>query len=804
MEKVLQDLRYGLRVFSKRPAFTLIAILTLTLGIGANTAIFSVVNTILFQPLPYKQPDQLVQVYWQWNKSTTPNVTTTQFVFWRENSSSFEDSAAYASAGAGFNLSTGGDPQRVKGIKVSESFFRVLGVQPILGRSFTSEEDRQGQPGVAILTDNLWRNYFGANPTAVGQKIELNGQLYSVVGVMPAEFYFETPIDILIPLQLQSNPDDQGHNTGMIARLKQDISVEQAQAEMVQLLPSFRNSYPKHIKNTEKGIKLVPYHHHLVSDIKSSLLLLFGAVGLVLLISCANVASLLLSHANARNGEMAVRVALGASRWRLVQQLMTENVLLALIGAVAAIVLALWVIPTLLSFTPEGLPRLSEVHLNFQSIIFTLLISLVISLLFGITPALRTTQINVNEALRTASGRASVNRSKVNIGNIIVITEIGLSVVLLIGSVLLIRTLFNLQNVDMGFDPRNLMTMQVSLNSEKYKRTLQTWNLQQQVNERISKIPGVVAVATVPSLPIEAGLNNYVEIEKGAEKEGFSVEERDISPDYFRVMGIKLLSGRLFTLADKENSLPVVIINQALSQHFWQGRDPVGEQIVHNDQKKQVIGVVSDIREGLLGSPVLPTIYIPMPQVPDQINEAINSWFLTSWIVKTDRPIDLSANLRSVLKESDSQLPIAKLRSMNQVVSSSLAVQKFITTLMSLFAGLALTLTAIGLYGVLSYQVSQRTHEIGIRVALGAQTKDVLKMVILQGFKLNCIGIVIGLATALTLVQLLESLLFGVTKTDPVTFVLVAIILTFVTILACYIPARRATKVDPIIAFKSE
>jgi predicted permease len=801
MNTLLQDLRYGIRMLAKRPGFAFIAVLTLALGIGANTAIFSVVNGVLLKPLPYPQPERLVQCYWQWPRGTNETVTATQYNFWKEQSRSFEEAAGFDATS--FNLAGGAEPLRVRGMRVSEGFFHVLKVYPALGRGFSPEEDQPNAPRVAVISDGLWRRYLGADPKVIGSQVELNGGSCTIVGVMPPEFQFGTTPELLVPLRLKPDPKDQGHNTTMIARLKPGATIEQAQAEVDELLPEFRKEFPKHISETERGIKLVPYQQHVIGDVSKLLLLLFGTVGMVLLIACANVANLLLARSVARNGEMAIRVAMGAGRGRLIRQLMTENVLLALAGGVAGLFVAMWCLPALLAMSPQGLPRLGEVRLDRQAILFAISASVFTSLVFGIVPALRATRVDINESLKASSGRQGGGRLDSRMRALLVVGEVALAMVLLIGAALLIKSFVKLNDVELGFDPNNLTTIQVSLTSDRYQSAAEVWNFQQQVLDRISALPGVRSAATVPSLPMERGLNSFINIEGRAEPTGRSIEMRAISPGYFSTMGIALKRG-IFTEADSRDSFPVVIINEALARLFWSDRDPIGDQVSLHGMKWQIVGVVSDIKEMGLDQPVAATVYAPAPQVPEGLTRATNRWFLTSWIARTDGPVDLSAALRNVVREVDPQMPVARIRPLTDVISGSISSEHFLMMLMGSFAALALVLTTVGIYGVLSYQVSQRTQEIGIRMALGAGSRDVLKLIIGQGIRLALAGVAIGLVASYFLTRVMENMLFGVSATDPFTFAIISLLLTGVALVACFVPARRATKVDPMVALRYE
>ncbi|MEW6731863.1 MAG: ABC transporter permease [Acidobacteriota bacterium] len=805
LETLSQDLQYGVRMMWKSPGFTIVAILTLALGIGANTAIFSIINAVLLQPLPYPESERIVQGYWHSQRGVNSSVTATEYMFWKEHSQAFAEVAGFGYSGGGFNLASDNSSQLVRGLNVSERFFRVLKVQPAIGRDFLSEEDRPNGPYVAIISDPLWRNYFGADANVIGKQVQLNGRSCTIVGVLPASFRFEFAVDVFTPLALTADANDKGHNTIMLARIKPDLTIKQAQEQVSQLIVPFNNQYPGHAEVGDLGVRLVPYHQSVVNNVSNILLLLFAAVGFVLLIACANVTNLLLSRGTKRAGEIAVRIALGASRLRLIRQLMTESLILALAGGLLAVILAFWCVPLLLALLPPELPSFGEVKLDLQVIVFAFLVSLITSLIFGIAPAWQATQLDINKSLKASTWRnSSTSRLGARLRRLLVISEVALSLVLLVMSALLIQSFLNMYKVDLGFDPNNLTTMQVSLHSANYNSTAQSWEFEKRVMERISALPGVLAVATVPSLPMERGLNDFITIEGLPEEKGILVESRPISPDYFRVLGITLLRGRLFNDNDSQTSTPVMVINQRLANHYWPDADPIGKQFVVGKSKCQIVGVVSDIREVGLDRPVLPTIYIPKPQLSDEFTIEINGWFFTSWIVRTSQPIDINEALRNIVKEIDTQIPVASIRPLTQVLNTSVAQQRFITTLIGIFASLAIVLTAIGLYGVLSYQVSQRTQEIGIRMALGAKNWNIIRLIVGEGVTLTLIGVSFGLISAVFLSRMITGLLFGVSSLDPLTFISISIFILVIAGLACLIPALRATRIAPIISLRYE
>jgi putative ABC transport system permease protein len=803
MESIIEDVRFGIRSLSKRPGFAAVAVVTLALGIGANTAIFSVVNAVLLRPLPYPNPSQLLRCDWRLESMEIDSVTSLVFQYWKDHANAFE-AAGFAETNSGFNLAGGAEPQRVRGMKASAGFLHVLGVAAAQGREFSVEEDQPNGASAVIISDSLWRNYFGGDRSLVGKQIIVNGRGQTVVGILPHDFKFETPIDVILPLRPIPNVNDDGQNTEMIARLKSGITREQAQADADRMLGPFRQQYPSHLRAGERGMRLLSYQQSVVGDAGKTLWLLFGAVGLVLLIACANVANLLLAYGNSRKAEFAIRVALGASRWRVARQLIIESWLLGLTGSLCGLLIAFWIVPVILSFAPQGLPRLNEVGFDYRVALFTVSASLVTTLLFGVIPAWRATRLDVNEAIKSTSKKSSGSKADSRTRGALIVGEVAVSVVLLIGAALLIKSFLKLRAVDLGFNPVQVTTAQASLTSDRYKSTAQIWEFEQETLRQLSSSPGVVAAATASNVPLERGLRTGLAVEGANGRKVLSTQIRAISANYFRALDVPLKQGRAFSDTDTSASLPVVIINETLARLYGGDGYLLGRQITWQQRQWQIVGVVSDIREIAVDQPAVPTLYVPAPQMPDGLMMFMNRWFLTSWIVRTNAPVDVAATLHRSVNGIDPQLPLSNVRTMTQVARSSLASRQFILLLMTVFGSLALALTAVGIYGVLSYQVTQRTNEIGIRLALGAQMRDVLRLVVGQGLSLVLIGLGIGLASAIALTRVIATWLFGVSARDPLTFLAVATLLSVVAFVACYLPARRATKVDPLVALRYE
>jgi putative ABC transport system permease protein len=800
MGTLLQDLRYGVRMLLKNPGFALVAVIALALGIGANAAIFSVVNAVLLRSLPFNDPDRLIVL-----KENKPpqfpefSVAPGNFLDWQKQNTVFEKLAAIR--GFSYNLVDTGEPERLRGARVSAGLFEMLGVKPSQGRTFAAEEDQPGRDTVVILSHSLWQRRFGADPNILGRTLTLNAATYTIVGVMPPDFQFpDRETELFTPVAFDSKQADQhgAHYISAIGRLKPGVSIEQARTEMSAIAARLAQQYPD--SNTGWGVSLFKMQEYESRDIKPALLILLGAVALVLLIACANVANLLLARATARQREIAIRTALGASRWRVIRQLLTESVLLALIGGGIGLLLAVWGVDLLLALAPEDLPHVKGGTVDARVLGFTILITLLTGVVFGLAPALQSSRPNLNETLKEGGRGTTVGHNRVR--SSLVITEVAVALVLLIGAGLLIRSFYRLQQVDPGFNPRNALAVALSLPAKKYPEEEQNARFYTQLIEKVSALPGVVAVGATQSLPIH---DDYVL--------GFNIQGRApdapgeepstnyyaVSPGYFKAMGIPLLRGRLFTVQDTKDTPRVAVINETMAKKFFPNEDPIGKGInVTNgpERFREIVGIVGDVKQYGLDQPTTAQTYEPYLQTPFQG---------MTLIVRTEgNPTGLTANVRSQVLSIDKEQPVSRIRTLEQVIAESVAKQRFAMMLLGIFALVALVLAGVGLYGVMSYAVTQRTHEIGIRMALGAQQRDVLKLVVGQGMILALVGVLLGLLASLALTRVMTTLLFGVSATDPLTFLAIPALLAAVALLASFMPARRAMKVDPMIALRYE
>ncbi len=806
MGNVLQDLRYGFRMLLKSPAFTVIAIIALALGIGANSAIFSVVNTVLLQPLPFEHPEQLVKVYVTVPKrgALTNPASFLNFADWRAQSQQFEHLAAYSDASA--TLTGADEPEQFRGAVTTGDFFSVLRAQPALGRTYTIEEERPDAQ-IVVISHGLWKRRFGGDPKIVGQRINLDSRATIIIGVMPEGFQY--PLDqerteFWSPLDPTSdlNKERGASYLNVIGRLRQGATLQQAQAEMTAITGRLAEQYPA--ENTARGSNLIAMHEDLVGDLKPALLILLGAVGFVLLIACANVANLMLARATSRQKEISIRTALGASRWRVVRQLITESLLLSVMGGALGLLLALWGVDLLVASIPEDIPRVSEIGLDLRVLGFTAVISLLTGLIFGLVPALQVSKPDLNEGLKEG-GRGSTEGARRNfVRSALVVSEVALSLVLLVGAGLLMRSFMQLRDVKPGFDPHNVLTASVALPDAKYKDEASQAEFFRQLLQRIAAQPGVHSAGAGTPLPLTNNMMmNSFAVEgrpPAAPGERLATHSRIVSPDYLRTMGIPLIKGRIFTERETKESPRVLVVNETFARKFFPNEEALGQHIdlsISDDMKGEIVGIVGDVKHYRLDREPNPECYVSYLQVPTSFMSVVVRG-------ETENTAGLTAIVRDAVRQVDKDQAVSEVRTMEQVLSNSVARRRFNMMLLGIFASVALILAAVGIFGVMNYSVTQRTHEIGIRIALGAQTRDVLKLVVGQGMLLIAIGVALGLAASFALTRVMSSLLYGITATDPITFIGVALVLASVALLACYIPARRATKVDPMIALRYE
>jgi putative ABC transport system permease protein len=804
-----QDLRYGLRTLAKNPAFTSIAIVALALGIGANSAIFSVVDAVLLRPLPFKKPEQLVML---WENAThlgfpknTPSPAN--FLDWQKQAGAFTGMAAMVERS--FNLTGVGEPERLDGRRVSANLFDLLGVRAVLGRTFVPDDDRPGSH-VVLLSYSLWQRRFGSDPSVIGRALALNGESYTVIGIMPR--FVQLPgfanrnDQLWLPIAFPPEEAAQrgNHFLEVIARMKPGITLKQAQAEMETIAARLAQQYPDY--NTRLGAVVVPLHEEVVGDIKPALLILLGAVGFVLLIACANVANLLLARAAVRQKEIALRLALGASRSRLTRQFLTESVLLAMFGAGLGLLLALGGIRILKTFIPATISQVQTINIDARVLIFTGLVAVLTGIAFGLAPALQASHLNLNDTLKEGGRDAGGGRKGNRLRGLLVIGEVAVSFVLLIGAGLLINSFFHLRNLEPGFRADHLLTMKVDLSEVKYPDRERRAAFFDEVIRRVRALPGVQSAAVAGNLPLTYNgdsMNISVEgVPDPPPDQRPDVIFRAIGPGYFSTMGISIIRGRDFTDQDKADSKNVVVISEKNAQHFWPGQDPIGRRLrpgssTSNTPWREVIGIVKDVRQNDFIAPPKMQMYFTYRQLKDLAPNAL--------VIRTSiEPLSLAASARDAIWSVDKDQTVADIDTMEHIVAEAVARQRFSMLLLGLFATLALLLASVGIYGVMTYSVAQRTHEIGIRIALGARRADVLQMTIKQGLRLVGAGMILGLAAAFILTRVLESLLFGISATDPVTFFGISLVLLAVAILASYIPALRATKVDPIIALRAQ
>jgi putative ABC transport system permease protein len=798
MDALLRDIRFGLRGLFKRPGFTFIAVMALALGIGANTAIFSLVNAVLVQPLPFDQPDRLV---WMWgnirNGGNRASVSPPDFLDYREQNTTFEHFAASFTSPINVNLTGNGEPERIPAAGVTGNYFQALGVKPVLGRSFVLENEKSGSDQVAVLSYALWQRRFAADPEILTKTIVLNGKNCAVLGVMPKDFNFPRAAELWVPMNFDGSPDMKSRSSHFlrpIGRLKPGVTIAQAQADTDAIAQRLEQVYPK--SNTGWNLRIVGLRDHLVGNTRPTLFILLGSVGFVLLIACANVANLLLVRAATRQKEIALRTALGASRIRIARQMITESLLLALMGGGLGALLATWGIDLLVLVSADNLPSTAQVRIDATVLGFTLLISLVTGLLFGLAPALRTMNLNLSDSLKEG-GRGSSQGIRSNLTRSgLIVLESAVAVVLLVGAGLLVRSLIRLQNTSPGFDSNNVLTMRLDLPPDKYSTPEKRTDFYQQLETRLGGLPGVESVGLISELPLGGRPNDMPYIVEGRPDLEFDHDFRRVNTQYFRSLNIPLLRGRNFTSQEVAQSAKVLLVSDLLVKQVFQNEEPIGRRLVLglDGPAFEIIGVVGDIRHRALATEPFPAMYLPT-----HANSGTNV------VIRTQgNPTSLTAAVRRELKAIDSDQPLGAVRTMDDWVTSSASGHRYRTSLLALFAVVALILACTGIYGVMSYSVTQRTHEIGVRMALGAKRFDVMKLVLRQGMSLVLVGVGIGLLGAIALIRVMSSVLFEITPKDPLTFTVVAITLALVAFAACCIPARRATKVDPLIALRYE
>ena len=800
MDSLIKDIRYGLRSLWKRPGFTLVALIALALGIGANTTIFSLVNAVLVQPLPFPDPDQLV---WVWNSTrgggNRASVAPLEYLDYRAQNKTFEEFAASFTLPNPINLTGSGEPERLTSAAVTGNYFKVLGIKPLLGRTFVLDDEKTGNQHIAVLSNGLWQKRFGGDPNIINKTIVLDGQTSAIVGVMPEGFEFPRNAELWIPMNFDHPGMQQrkAHFLRPIGRLKPGVTLAQAQADTDVVANRLAELYPD--TNTGWNLRLVSLREQLVGNTKPTLFILLAAVGFVLLIASANVANLLLVRAASRHKEIALRTALGASRLRIVRQMMTESLLLALLGGLMGVALAAWGINLLVVLSADNLPPTAHVKIDATVLAFTLLISIITGLLFGIAPALRTMKLSVSDSLKEGGRGVGEGVSRNRTRSVLVVVESAVAVILLVGAGLLIRSLIKLQNVGPGFQAQNVLTMRLELPEKKYPSLDKTTQFFTDLESRVAGLAGVESVGFISELPMTGQLNDMpyrVEGRGGPNDFEFDHDFRRTSRDYFHTLGIPLLRGRNFTDQEVRESANVIIVSDLLVKQVFRNEEPLGKRLVLalSDKSFEIIGVVGDVRDRALEAEPAGAMYLPT--------------FAGGWrnlVIRTKGdPTNLTAAVRREVRSIDPDQPIADVNTMNDWLANSVSAPRYRTLLLTLFALIALVLASTGIYGVMSYSVTQRTHEIGVRMALGARRFDVLKLIVRQGMGLVVIGVAIGILGAIALTRVLDSVLFDIRPRDPLTFTVVTVVLPLVALLACYIPARRATRVDPLIALRYE
>ncbi|HXD34170.1 MAG TPA: ABC transporter permease [Pyrinomonadaceae bacterium] len=805
MTTLFQDLRYGIRGLAKQPGFAAITLITLALGIGANTAIFSLVNAVLFKPLPFPEADRLVMVWEQMPASDfkPSDAAPASYVDWKTQNTVFDDMAMLSFRP--LNLTGDGEPEKITSYEVTANFFPLLGIKPALGRNFTADEDKQGGNKVAIISHALWQRRYAGEPGVLGRNLILNGEKYTVVGVMPKGFQFQQAyVGIWVPAAFSAErlAERDSHYVNVVARLKHGVPVEQANAELKTITQRIASDHPNEMFGVSSSV--VALREQFAAGSRRQLLLLLAAAALVLLIACANVAGLLLSRASARSREIAVRAALGASRTRLIRQLLVESVLLSGAGGVLGLAVAVWSFTLLKRLVPPAMSLSTNLKIDFPVLVFALLISLFTGIVFGLAPALQASRIDLNEALKQGGSRAGSSGTRLR--GAFVVAEVSLAVVLLAGAALLMQTLFRLRQQYSGFEPQQLLTLRTVLPAYKYREHAKRVGFYDQVLERVSSLPGVVSAGYTTSVPLQwkGGSNGFSfeghENDPGLEPNAI---HRQVSLSCLQSLGMSLKQGRYFDEGDKPESTPVAIINETLARQYLGSQDPLGKRFrlgTLNAPWVTIVGVVGDVRQMGMDQPVKAELYFPYRQITSHRGYAPRDL-----IVRTSGdPLALVAPVSREIHAIDPDQPVSNIATMSELLNDETSSRQLGTFLLAAFAGLALLLASLGIYGVLSFFVAQQTRELGVRIALGAQIKDIYALVLRKGMALTLLGIVIGLGAAFGLTKLMASLLFGVSATDPISFAVTVVILAGVALLACYLPARKATKIDPLVALRYE
>jgi putative ABC transport system permease protein len=820
VETSWRDLRFAVRALAKTPGFTAIAILVIAVGIGVNTAVFSVINTVLLKPLTYPDPQSLMQLENVSPQGSFPMANIPKFNIWRQQSSVFAQVAAYDSGGAGLNLTGGDHPEQVQGIHVSADYFALFGAPLAAGRTFSATEDSPHGGHVVVLNYGLWKNHFGGNPNIVGSTVQLDGQSYLIVGVIGRGFVTDTPADLWVPFQFDLNSQDMAHYFTVAARLKPGITGIQANAQLRLAADQYRRAYGSNALAPEDGFGVVSLQESMIGDTRMPLLVLLGAVGLVLLIACANVANLLLARASSRKRELATRAALGAGRGQIIRQLLTESLALSLTGGVLGLILGFVGVRLLLAINPGDIPRLGEegsaVTLDLNVLLFTLGVSLFTGILFGLVPAITASRPNLAATLNENGSRSGMSIRSGKLRSALVVSEMALALVLVIGAALLIRTFVKLEAVNPGFETHNVVTMAMSVSGDRFQTTGPVAQVVRDGRDRIMAIPGVVDVGATNCLPLAGGFGMVFDIlgrPRGDASSSGAAGFYSISWSYFNAFKIPLLRGRSFTEQDNGAAPGVVMINQAMAKRFWPNSDPLKDRIqigagagpAFAEGPRQVIGIVGDTHDQGLDRDPFPIMFIPIAQMPDA-ETALNSRVAPLWWIvrSTVDPHALVNPISAALRDASGGLPVAHVRTVDELEVRNTSRQRFNMLLLTVFGGAGLLMAAIGVYGVMSYSVQQRTQELGIRMALGAQASDLRGMVIGQGMTLTLIGVAIGIGGAFWLTRFLASFLFGVKAWDPFVFIATPLLLTVVALIAIWIPAKRATRVDPMAALRFE